>query len=140
VSYLDALAKKWRANMRGRARSSLARPNGLRGRDFVGELMRLHVLTGDRRFNDALTALINHGIIDEKFNFRRWRAPELAKHEAEVDRIALDGVRFLIDLGKPKKRACAEIAAALGLEAVSFAAAIRQLELRFASTTKKSAA
>jgi hypothetical protein len=118
----------------------LERPPSLRGRDFTHELHRLFVVTGDRRFKDAAHALIEHGIVDEKLKFTRWRLPRIAEHEAKINSKMVEGVRSLIKLGKSPRRACAEMAAISGLQANSFEAAIKHLQLLHLATRKKAAA
>jgi hypothetical protein len=126
--YLDELEKKWRANKQ-KANNGLARPKTLRGRDFVNELARLAVLTGDDRFDDAGRALFDNDIIDSKLNFRRWRAPAYAKIDEEHDLIISKFVAYLVRDGTSTRRACAEIAATTGMESASFEAACKQVKL-----------
>jgi hypothetical protein len=128
MAYWDKLETEWRANRKnGRAGAALERPKSLRGRDFVDELHRLAVLTGDRRFYDALMALAEHGIVDTRMNFKRWRAPAFAEMERESNRVILMGIRFLMKLGKSQRRACAEVAAVTGRPSASFDAAVTDL-------------
>jgi hypothetical protein len=141
MGYMEKLEKDWRKNRNNHRRHFPHRPRSLRGRDFVFELIRPSAATGDRRFDHALTALITHGIIDANFNFKRWRPPKSAEIQAHTNRITLGATRYLIEeLGKTQRRACAEVAAVRGLEATSFEAAIRKLQMLLSSTAKKGAA
>ena len=115
------------------------RPLMLRGPDFVGELERLASATGDPRFVNAIRALIEHGIIDKNYNFKRWQLPFAAKHEANQNRRMVNQIHEWVKEGMSIRRACAQTAAINGLRAASFAAAIKRLQLLYSSTGKKGA-
>lgn len=129
MGYFEDLRGVWQSKKGRPHGSEIKRPKSIRGRDFVNELLRLSVLTKDRRFDAALKALLEHGIIDARMNFARWTPPELAKMDKEEERIMLIAIRFLMDHGMSQRRACATIAANAGLMANSFDAAVRRLEL-----------
>ena len=116
------------------------RPPTLRGRDFVDELYRLSVITGDLRFFHAIRALDEHGIIDKKKNFTRWRSPYVAEYEAHKNHTMLHTTRKLIKEGWSIRQACTAVAVLYGTRASSLDAAIKQLELLYASDGKKGAA
>jgi hypothetical protein len=116
------------------------RPVALRGRDFVDELLRFAAITEDPRFSNAVFALAEHGIIDEKTNFTRWQDPSIAKIEAYWNAGLLKNIRDLKNAGISTRRACMETAATYGLRANSFYAAIKQLQLLYSSDGKKGAA
>ena len=116
------------------------RPSTLRGRDFVDELLRFAVITEDPRFSDAVFALAEHGIIDEKKNFTRWEDPFITEIEARKNAALLKSIRDLKNAGISTRRACMETAATWGLRANSFDAAIKRLQLLYVSAGKKRAA
>jgi hypothetical protein len=105
------------------------RPSTLRGPDFAKELLRLFAITDDQRFYDAFMALVDHRMIDAKFNFTRWQLPWITESEADRNRIVLAQIHDLKELGRSTRRACMETAAYFGVRANSFDAAIKQLQL-----------
>jgi hypothetical protein len=144
--YFAKLERVWEQNRKTTVGSTLQRLYGvplgpelrraksLRGADFAKELFRLSVLTKDARFEDALFALLDHGvinIIDGKFNFLPWEGPALAKIRKETELTAFVFIYWLTSRGALLRRACAQLAALLGWPAASFAAAIKDLELIF---------
>jgi hypothetical protein len=127
--YEAELKKCWLKNKRSTQQMKLLgqldrRPR-LRGQDFVHELARLCVLTKERCFRDAVYALVKHGIINQHLNFTRWRPPSEAENKNRLIML----IRFYVRCGMTKRRACAEVAARVGLRAVSFKAAIKHLQI-----------
>src|SRR5262245_42334046 len=47
----------------------LAQPKGLRGPILVNYLISLAMFWRDKRFDDCIAALLEHGIVDETFKF-----------------------------------------------------------------------
>lgn len=132
ASYLDALEKEWRTRRRAEPGQGWTRPRALRGRDFVLELKRLFHLTQDPRFDWAVDALAERGIIDKNLNFTRWQPPAAMKHqEQRYNSVVVSLVTVkMTEERKSLRRACAETAAAAGHPAASFEAAVKDLELR----------
>ena len=86
--YFAELERQWEQKSKTRTRMQrmlnplgpeLERAKSLRGPDFVKELTRLAVMTKDERFQDAVFALLEHGIIDGNFNFLPWEGPEVVE-------------------------------------------------------------
>jgi len=109
--------------------SRLERAKSLRGRDFVTELIRLEVATGDTRFKDAVFALFEHGIVGDKFKFLPWERPYVAELKKQFELIVFSFICWNTSRGVSLRRACAVVAAISGWPATSFAAAIKDLEL-----------
>jgi hypothetical protein len=102
--YLAKLEQQWKQNRKMLLGSGLqtlltpdlrlGRAKSLRGPDFVTELIRLDVLTGDARFQDAVFALCEHAVVGDKFKFLPWERPYVAEEELcgrlgdEVDQAA----------------------------------------------------
>ena len=112
------------------------RPKSLRGRDVVTLFGHAFVQTKDPRFQDAIYALFDHGIIDEKFSFTRWQSPEHKKRDANMRAIIVKIISDLVNSGKSVHRACAECAAIVGHEATSFDAAVKDLKKLYAKHGK----
>ena len=109
----------------------LRRPKSLRGADLVQELVRLAVLTGDTRFQDAFFALVEHRIVDRKFNFLPWQPPYRREGKEKLDLLMCAAIHALKFPWGSLRRACAELAARTRWEATSFAAAVKDLELLY---------
>jgi hypothetical protein len=137
--YLAKFERQWEQNRKSLLGSKLQMPStldprlerakSLRGPDFVTELIRLAVLTGDTRFQDAAFALFEHGIVGDKFKFLRWERPWVAKEKKQVELMVLICLCWTKSRGVPLRRSCAKLAALLGWPATSFAAAMKDLEL-----------
>jgi hypothetical protein len=142
--YLVQLEKLWEHNKAAAERSTAEdelrrRPKGLRAPDLMYELLRLSVLWKDPRFEACAHALMEHGIVEGnlsdrslRFTGRDGHAFDDLKQKREASRRKVDDlqvacVRQLVSLYKSEFRACAEIAAAVGRPANSFAAAVEQL-------------
>jgi len=108
------------------------RPKALRGSDLVRELVRLAVLTKDTRFRDAFFALVEHGIIDRKFNFLPWKPQHLRRGRLRLELSMWANIYNLKSRYRlPLRRVCAELAARTGWPGTSFAAAVKDLELLY---------
>ena len=139
------MAEKYFAELEGRWRQSrktgpesmfsvppeLQRPKALRGPDLARELVRLVVLTGDVRFEDAFLALVQHRIIDRNYNFLPWDWPAGRQGKKELNLVICAGIHELRSLCPSLRRACAELAAFMGWEAATFEGAVKDLELRY---------
>jgi hypothetical protein len=105
------------------------RAKALRGPDFVRELVRLAALTNDVRFRDAFFALVEHRIVDRKFNFLPWEPQHLRQGREKLDLLMRTDIHDLKSrYGLSLRRVCAELAARTGWPATSFAAAVKDLE------------
>jgi hypothetical protein len=134
MRYLDELEKRWSANKTNdRLDKPKRRKSGFRGRELVDTLINFSAWTGDRRFLDAALALADNGMLNGNMNFARWRHPQLVKSDKEAERLSLMGVRFLMAAPRNMSlsRACAEVAAMTGIQAKTFAAARKRLELLY---------
>ncbi|XSC46785.1 hypothetical protein ACF1BQ_014535 [Bradyrhizobium sp. RDT10] len=98
MTYLPELQVLWRNNIRPNAR--LSRAKNIRGREFVGELMLFHAMTGDDRFKGAIDALSDHGIIDDKLGFTRWRGPVVEKIEGNTDLTKMRIIQLRMENGR----------------------------------------
>ena len=128
MAYKRELEAAWRQISRAGSR----RPKSLRGRDVVRLVGYAFVQTKDPRFQDAIYALFDHGIIDEKFSFTRWQSPEHKKRDAKIRAMIVKIIADLVSSGKSVHRACAECAVIVGHEAASFDAAVKDLERLYA--------
>jgi hypothetical protein len=143
MGYYADLEKLWKADRKKRERSFKRQPQSLRGPTLVGELLRLAAVTRDPRFEDAVSALKQHGIIDEHSRFNRHWSPsasaEAAPEAEELDRfLDLWNVLILHEIqGQSVRRACAQVAAG-GVEAASFTAAVKRLQLQHAKLPQPS--
>jgi hypothetical protein len=140
MTYMGELEELWKTNRRRKPTVvGPERARSLRGPDFVGELHRLWVLTKDERFKDAIRALAQYDIIDQDGNFLRWMPPSLAKLQGDLEETYVEAVHTLmINCECSRHRACAEMAARSGLEATSFKAAIKHLDLLYSAYLKAS--
>ena len=138
--YFAKLERQWEQKSKTRTRMQrmlnplgpeFERAKSLRGPDFVKELTRLAVMTKDERFQDALFALLEHGIIDGNFNFLRWEGPAVVEIRKEIELMVFVFIYWLTSRGASLRRACAVLAVLWGWPAASFAAAIKDLELIF---------
>jgi len=136
AKYLAELERLWRQNRKGEFAqlfefppdAKLQRPKTLRGPDLVNELLRLRAITKDKRFEDAIRALIEHRIVGRNFNFTRL---DLLSDE-RIERGACAAIHQVKSLSRMSlRRACADLAAHLGWPATSFAAATKHLELLY---------
>jgi hypothetical protein len=107
----------------------LKRPKSLRGPDFIKELTRLAVVTKDTRFDDAVFALFEHDIVDDKFNFFPCESPHVAEVQKQFEMLMFTFIYLITSRGASLRRVCAQLAAFVGWPAASFAAAMKDLEL-----------
>jgi hypothetical protein len=128
------------------------RPERLRGDDFLQELARLALEWGDDRIAKCARAVLELGIViadKQKHQFSEKRGPHLGSLEQdaqeaavlkrELDAHAVSKVRALLKKHRSLsvREASAEIAADLGLEAVSFEAAAQRVRNALKARTGK---
>jgi hypothetical protein len=95
------------------------RPKGLRGPALVQWVMLLGGICRDKRFDDFLNALFEHGIVDSRiYEIDDPRTHQFLPNWQEVDRDneyqqtrCLEEVRARMKQGKSKRQACREVAA-----------------------------
>ena len=116
----------------------IARPKSLRGPAFVACLMQLSRMYRDKRFDDCINALLEHGIVDgDSLEFTGTQGPELDSYNQRQVSELLAEVSSRMKQGMSERQACGEVAADWGLPANSFTAAIEQLRyLRGRSSIK----
>jgi hypothetical protein len=141
AKYLAELERLWKENRKQETgvpaifnfqlEAGFQRPRTLRGPDLVRELIRLAVMTKDGRFEDAALALLEHRVVDRKYNFLPLDLPLLAQTKERIKRLACVCIHVMKGGGLPLRRACAEHAARTGWPATSFEAAIKHLELLY---------
>ena len=115
------------------------RPKSLRGPALVTYLMQLsRMYPGDKRFDDCINALLEHGIVDgDSLEFTGTQGPELDSYNQRQVSELLAEVSSRMKQGMSERQACGEVAADWGLPANSFTAAIEQLRyLRGRSSIK----
>ena len=114
------------------------RPKSLRGPAFVACLMQLSRMYRDKRFDDCINALLEHGIVDgDSLEFTGTQGPELDSYNQRQVSELLAEVSSRMKQGMSERQACGEVAADWGLPANSFTAAIEQLRyLRGRSSIK----
>jgi hypothetical protein len=114
------------------------RPKGLRASTVFQFLLLLSTVWMDKRFDDCISALLEHGIIEknkqgkEVFSNRQglyadrynenWQAECLAEVQARIKRV------------KSERQACREVAAEWGFPGNSFTAAVQRLRDLFRSS------
>jgi hypothetical protein len=134
MGYLDDLEKEWRKNRKRKKWDTVERNSSLRGPEFLMELVRLSVLTEDKRSGRAL---FEHGIVDAEGRFTRWQSPFMRDIDSKHHAIYAKSVDCRVRLsGMSVRRACAEVAADFGFPAASFDAARKQVELNYRSWEK----
>jgi hypothetical protein len=104
------------------------RPKGLRGPALFKCLVQLSIVYRDKRFDDCINAVLEHGIVDsDSCEFTDKQGPELDSYnQRQVDE-CLAEVRSRVKQGVSERQACREVAADWGLPGNSFAAATEQL-------------
>ncbi len=115
------------------------RPKGLRASTVFQYLLQLSVAWRDKRFDDCISALFEHRII-EKRTYTNKQGKEIDTYKFSnrqglyADRYnetrqgeCLAEVHARIKRGKSERQACAEVAAEWGLPGNSFATAVHRL-------------
>jgi hypothetical protein len=133
--YFKELAQTWERNTAAlRYRENSKARKGLRGREFVYELISLSQQWEDPRFSACLDALVEYGIVDGEFRFTGREAPNTESLKQSLRAIRRNKDYYSVELvrlhtrrdGMSELRACAEVAA-LGRPAANFGAAVGQL-------------
>ena len=107
-----------------------ARPKGLRGPVLVNYLILLGaVIWGETRFDDCISALLEHGIVEPwTFEFTAKQFPAaVARHNEYYQAQCLAEVRAREERCGSERQACREVAAEWGWPGNSFNAAAQQL-------------
>ena len=100
-----------------------------RGPELISELLNLFYNYGDRRLADAIDAIVDLGLIDEKGNWRRVNTGEGLTEaiEADVKSGRLTLTSAFLDQGYTLRIAAAKVAAEGEVAANSFDAAVKQI-------------
>jgi len=117
----------------------IERPKGLRGSTVFQYLLQLALVWRDKRFDDCISALLEHRIIEIR-RYTNKQGKEVVTYEFSnrqglyADRYNenqqaewLADVHARIKRGKSERQACAEVAAEWGLPGNSFTAASQRL-------------
>jgi hypothetical protein len=124
VAYTKELETLWKKNRLVHVK----RRRAIRGPNLVDELQVLFVQTKDRRFADCIDALLEHGIVDTKWNFVKSQT-EIAFDENIAYLAVIRAHSLTAQTGVSLSRACAQAAADIGFPASSFGAACKQVKL-----------
>jgi hypothetical protein len=109
------------------------RPKNLRGPVLIEYLMMLGITWNDRRFDNCINALYEHGIVNSQIGnpqpheFTNRQGPEADAFNRWQQNECLAEISSLMKRGMEEKTACAKVAAEWGLPANSFEAAVEQL-------------
>jgi hypothetical protein len=115
------------------------RPKGLRGSTVFEYLHQLSVVWRDKRFDDCISALLEHGIIEIRrhtneqgkqvvsYEFSNRQGLYADRYNENRQAECLAEVHARIKQGKSERQAGAEVAAEWGLLGNSFAAAVQRL-------------
>jgi hypothetical protein len=133
----DELQSIWLKNGGNRPDECLPKRFPFSARDLWITLKFLHKVTNDRRFLLPLIALHDHDVIAfDKGQFRKnWKPRQVLEASAALDRALFEGVSDLVRAGWSLHRTCAEFAAMCPIKANSFDAAVKKLEIFYASRT-----
>jgi hypothetical protein len=115
------------------------RPKGLRGSTVFQYLLQLSLVWRDERFDDCISALFEHGIIEARthtnkqgkkvvtYKFSNRQGLYVDRNNENQQAECLAEVRRRIQRGNSERQACAEVAAEWGLPGNSFTAAVQRL-------------
>jgi uncharacterized protein YoaH (UPF0181 family) len=136
-SIMDFFDQHWQPGWK-QARSRV------RGTAFVRELLRLALEWNDKRFVEAIKAMIEYQIVTKRCGFTGRRAPGYADRERQIsarrqqqDDEQIERVRLLLDQGMSHREACKKVAEDAGRPGHSFSAAHEQLRKISARALKK---
>jgi hypothetical protein len=116
-----------------------ARPKGLRASTVFQFLLQLSIVWGDKRFDDCISALLEHGIIEIRrhtneqgeevvsYEFSNRQGLYADRYNENRQAECLAEVQARIKRGKSERQACREVAAEWGLPGNSFTAAVQRL-------------
>ena len=115
------------------------RPKGLRGSTVFQYLLQLALVWRDKRFDDCISALFEHGIIETRtytnkqgkevvtYEFSNRQGLYADRYNEDQQAECLAEVHARIKRGKSERQACAEVAAEWGLPGNSFMASAQRL-------------
>jgi hypothetical protein len=108
---LEELKKLWRNNKKRQVHPWFTRPKGLRGAALVDYFIILGGVLQDRRFDDCINALFEHGIVDpHTHEFIANRQPDLGLVTKQ-----LKDMRARIQQGMSIREASRQVAAEWGI-------------------------
>ena len=135
-SIVDFFKRHWQADWEEARRA--------RGPEFVRELLRLALECNDKRFVDAIKAMIDHQLLNERYGFTGRGAPGRADLERQIsaqiqqrDDEQIERVCLLVDQGMSHREACKQVAEDAGRPGYSFLAAHEQLRKKSAPVVQK---
>ena len=114
------LAAWYRQHSRG---VEFEKPKHLRGPALIKELIRLGLVWGDKRFFDCVDAMVEHQVVDQKYDFTGRHGPHLldpkqtaAARRRKEDIARVKRIRFLMkkDPDLSERSACEKVAAESG--------------------------
>ena len=117
----------------------IVRPKGLRGSTVFQYLLQLALVWRDKRFDDCISALFEHRIIEIRryinkqgkevvtYEFSNRQGLYADRYNENQQAEWLADVHARIKRGKSERQACAEVAAEWGLPGNSFTAASQRL-------------
>ena len=116
-----------------------------RGPEVLRALLRLALGYDDKRFIAAIEAMIEHQIVNERFDFTGRRAPrgvadlerQASARKQQQDNEQIAQVLLLVDQGVSHREACKKVVEDAGRPAYSFTAAQQQLRKISAPAVKK---
>jgi hypothetical protein len=115
----------------------LARPKGLRGRVLVNYLISLAIFWQDKRFDDCINALLQHGIVKFRtFEFTGKPWPAVVRHNEHYLARCLADVRAREERCGSERHACREVAAEWGWPGNSLNAAAQHLRDHYRRSKK----
>ena len=126
----------------------IVRPKGLRGSTVFQYLLQLALVWRDKRFDDCISALLEHRIIEIRrhtneqgkevvsYEFSNRQGLYADRYNENRQAECLAEVRARIKRGKSERQACAEVAAEWGLPGNSFTAAAQRLRDLLRSSKK----
>jgi hypothetical protein len=115
----------------------LARPKGLRGPVLVNYLISLGIFWQDKRFDDCVNALLQHGIVKPStFECTEKPWPAVVRHNEHYLAKCLAEVRAREERYRSVRQACREVAAEWGWPGHSLTAAAQQLRVLYRTSKK----
>ena len=117
----------------------IVRPKGLRGSTVFQYLLQLALVWRDKRFDDCISALLEHRIIEIRrhtnkqgkevvtYEFSNRQGLYADRYNENQQAECLAEVHARIKRGKSERQACAEVAAEWGLPCNSFMASAQRL-------------
>jgi hypothetical protein len=133
MTYLADLEVIWQCGKdQKKRREKPSSVNLLTGLHLAKVLSTLSLGTGDERFEHAISALREHGFIDDQENnVLRWEPFVASSVKLSQQAEKFRSIKLLLANGLSFTRACAETVAKYGHPGNSFDAAIKDLKLRY---------